>query len=371
MIHNETKVDRSEHPKPMWAVFLLLGILTLGIGVGLLLLQQYLSGVEIGPEHGADDPSNLHLLAFPLLLVAASFLLAAAKKGFASLSDAHSDDAERVAECGNARGGSRRLTLGVRLALLFHAPGRVQMGWAFFVGFAILFFMLGGPTAVVDLRPSKEQRVIGQVIKVEGLDHWQFTRQVYEYTFRYEREGRTRTGKAHTAGRRHNVGDSVEILVNPDRADAARIAGTRRQPVSWWVLAIPLGVLLLLPVGIIGNYIFNFRILNLARHGLITTATRQVDGESPRSANAPPVPTFRFQVDEQMYTVDRRSWVSGHAETIRVLYSPENPSRNVGLEGSRSSMLLGLANPWPLCLVGILVPAACIAALVWLWTTTS
>lgn len=374
MIHRRVKIDGTGLPKPMWAVYLLLGILTLAIGSGLLLLQHYFSGVEIGPEHGADDPSNLHLLAFPLFLIAGAFLLAAVNRGLASGSDARSVDGVQLANSlGPLGDGPRRLTPSVTFAILFRLPTSIQLGWAFFVGFAFCFYVLGGPTAVGDLWPSHEKRVKGEVVKVAGLEQWEFMRQVYEYTFRYELAGTTSTGKSHAAGRRYNVGDPVEILIDPSRPDASRIADTRRQSVSWWVLAIPLGVLLLLPVGIIGNCIFNFRVLYFVRNGLIATATRYTQRETPTSATGAPAQAspskYIFQVDGQTYTVDRRSWVSGRSETVPVLYSPENPLCNVGLDGRRSAMLLGAASPWPLCLIGVLVPTACIAALMWLWTT--
>jgi hypothetical protein len=266
----------------MWIVYLLFGMVALGIGVGLLLLQHYLSGVEVGPEHGMDDPSNLHLVAFPFLVIAAAFLLAIANKVLASGSQTGSTDGEQtVSRLHDSDDGSQRIPVGVRFAVLFHLPGMVQLGWAFFMGFAFLFLMLEGPAAIV-----------------------------------------------------------------------------------------PLGILLTLPVGIVGNYIFNLRVLRLVRNGRIATATGDVQWESPASGpgSTERASSYKFLVDGQIYTVDRRSWVSGRAKTIPVLYSPENPSRNVGLEGRRSAVLLRDASPWPLCLIGVLVPTACIAALVWLWT---
>jgi hypothetical protein len=312
------------------------------------------------------------LLGFLFLVIAAAFLLGAAKRVLASGSDAHGTDAKRTPQCPETGSDApSRLRPGVLLALLFTTPKQVQFAWAFFMGFAIVFTVMEGPAALRDLWPSEEKRVEGEITRVEGLDQREFGRRVYEYEFRYELDGRMRTGKSHTVKQRYNVGDRVDIVLDPGRPDAATIADTRRRNMSWWVLAIPLGVLLLLSVGIVGNYAFNIRTLSLARKGLFATAARRppgqvVDPNDPAAVRAA-VSKYEFQVGEQTYLVDHRSWATGDAKTIPVLFAPKNPARNVGLDDRRWAMLVGVTSPWPLCVAGMIVPLACIAALVWLW----
>jgi hypothetical protein len=319
-------------------------------------------------EHGTTGARNLQLMAFPFVVIAAAFLLAAAKKVLASKSIGG-----QCAEISPDTLGDvpRRLKLGARLAIFFTTPTQIQLAWAFFMGFAIVFTMLEGPAAVRERGPADTDRMTGEVTRVEQLDQREFTRPVYEYEFRYELDGKTRTGKSHTVGQRFDVGDSVEIVLDPQRPDSARIAHTRRRFAPLWVIAVPLVVMLLLGVGIVGNYAFNFRTLYLARNGLVAIATRRVQGtDSDLADTVSPRATlskYEFQVGKQTYPVDPRSWLTGQAETIPVLYAPHNPARNVGLGERAWAMLSGTTSPWPLCLSGMLVPVACFAALAWLW----
>lgn len=323
-------------------------------------------------QRGAAGAGTLRLLAFPFLAIAAAFLFAAAKNAWPSVSRVLAGGGLASGQSSSELAGPpRRIGPVTAGAILFHAPGQVQLAWAFFVGFAIVFTTLEGPAVLRELWPSDEARVEGEVTRVKGLEQWEFTRQVFEYEFRYPWDGKTRTGTSHTVGQRYEVGDLVEIVLNSQLPDSARIADTRRRFAPWWVVAIPFGVMLLLSVGIVGSYVFNLRWLILARNGLVATATRREPGDPAGSAEAASsraaMSKYEFQVGGETVFVDPRSMVGGEAKTIHVLYDPRKPARNVGIGDRTCSILSGTVNPWPRCLVGMLVPAACVSALVWLW----
>jgi nitrate reductase NapE component len=232
--------------------------------------------------------------------------------------------------------------------------------------------MMEGPQMLRDLWPSSKVKVSGEVTRVAPLDQHELHRQVYQYEFRYELDGHEHTGKSNRAGRKHEVGDTVDIVVDPARPDSARIDGTRRREVPMWVAGMFGSVLPLLGIGLVGNYLFNLRWLRLIRGAEATQAWPRkgspkdldpTDSQSARNA----LSRHQFELGDQMYFVDPRSWAHAEDGPIAVLYDPMRPGLNLGLDTRHAAMLSGRQYAWGVCLGEMLVPVACVGGLIWLW----
>lgn len=323
-------------------------------------------------EHGLSGARNLTLMAFPFLAISAAMLMAALNRLLDLRGTAREGDGNIPATIpAELEVPPRHFGLGLALATLVHTPKGIQLAWAFLVGFAYVFTILGGPIAFSDLLPAARKHVAGEVTRVATGDQVELKQQVREYEFQFKVGDTMRTGRSHSAWHRYAVGDSVEVVYDPRHPDSARIAGTRRYFAPIWVIAIPLAVVALLGLGIVGSYMFNFRVLSLLRRGRIAMADPRVP-ESDATTSPDTAPSretlvrHEFCVNGARYLVDLRAGAVATA-SVPVLYAPEMPTRNCALDASRIEMLTRRKYPWPSFLLGVFAPILSIGAMVWLW----
>lgn len=330
------------------------------------------SNAVLDREHGASAAGNLLLLAFPFLFIGVAFCFAVGTKFLAPWLEGPKTQHPSTESGSAVPAAPRKIGVVRAFAYLFSVSREVELAWAFFVGFAFVFRIFDGPSALADLWPSKTATLPATITQVTADDQFVLHEQQFEYTFRFEALGSSRTGASVAEGGLYKVGDQARVVFDPARPDAAHLASARRYAVPVGVMVIPGLVLVLLAVGIVGSYLFNFRSLWLLRGGQIATARRNDDAR-PQAANAPlrnPAAWSRheFDVDGQVVRVDLRSHVPRTAETVSVLYDPRRPQRNMAIGDRQKSILFGASNLYAHELVvGIVVPGVALGAVAWLW----
>jgi hypothetical protein len=267
-------------------------------------------------EHGTTGARNLRLLAFPFLFIGGAGAVLMVGSATATLFPRRRT---RVPGTGNLLAPPRSLGAGQALALLLITPGDVKVAWGFFVGFAFVFTILGGPTALHDLWP-------------------------------------------------HHANGATDTNEQLNQAESPSSARAERNYPPIWVSAIPLLVLALLALGIGGNYTFNASTLGVARWGDAVEARRVEkkpdDSIDHRPGNAA-VFEHVFEANGASHRVDPRSHLSLESLGATVLYSPRNPKCNLGLNDSRKAILLGERNPWMAAVREAFVPGTCLVAIAW------
>jgi hypothetical protein len=316
-------------------------------------------------DHGTAGANNLRLLAFPFLFLGGGAFLVLA---WIVASSTRIQRRPRGLPLEMALKKPRRMGVGQTLAFLLITPGDVKFAWAFFVGFAFVFTILGGPTALWDLLPTRGRRAVGQITHVGPTDSRELGQTVYEYEFRFEADGQTHTGKSLTRGRRYGAGDRVDVAFDRDHPEAAVMRSARRSYAPIWVSAIPLLVLMLLGLGIGGNYAFNMTTLRLFWRGDLIKARRveKIADESVAEGQTKSIRIeYVFDAHHASHRVEPRSHLSPEATIATVLYHPRNPKRNLGVNDERLAILMGKQNPWLAAANGAVVPITCLAAIAW------
>ncbi|MCL4694175.1 MAG: DUF3592 domain-containing protein, partial [Candidatus Hydrogenedentes bacterium] len=319
-------------------------------------------------QHGAGGARNVRLLSFPFLFAGGAFYVSEILRWFRSRSPADAGVAAGIDPL-DLPPPPRRAGLGMRLAIVVGAPGMTQLAWAFLVGFVFVFRIMEGPAMLRDLWPSGEFRTQGIVTKVTPLETYEFEQQVYAFTFEYEIDGVSQRRESHARGNRHDVGDRVEIVVDPERPETARIEGSRSREVPLWVALLFGAPVPLLAFGVVAGYVFNFRSVGLLRKGVLTHARRVSAASAPMPDGADPyanLPKFFFTVDGAQHRVDPRSHVPSNEDEVAVLYDPGNPALNLGLNPHQLAILHGGKSAWAAAIASLTIPATCISVIAWL-----
>ncbi|GMV95284.1 MAG: hypothetical protein AMXMBFR82_50620 [Candidatus Hydrogenedentota bacterium] len=320
-------------------------------------------------EHGSAGARNIRLLSFPFLFAGAAFYVSEILGWFRSRSPADAAVAAGIDPL-DLPPPPRRAGIGRCLAIVVGAPVMTQLAWAFLVGFVFVFRIMEGPAMLRDLWPSSEQRAQGIVTKVTPLDTYEFEQQVYAFTFEYDMDGISQRGESHARGNRYDAGDRVEIVVDPERPETARIEGSRNREVPLWVALIFGAPVPLLAFGIVAGYVSNFRSVGLLRNGVLTRARRVSAASAPMPDGADPyanLPKFFFAVDGAQHRVDPRSHVPSNEDEVAVLYDPRNPALNLGLNPHQLAILRGGKSAWAAVIASLAIPAICVSVIAWLF----
>lgn len=205
-------------------------------------------------DHGADAPRRMWLLAFPFVSAGLGFglmLIAAVVGGRRSATDAPKP--EPLAITTTPGPPPRRVPWRTRMVVLA-GPVSSQLAWLFVVGFTYVFILLDGPAIYGGLLDvwSDKATVRAKVTDVRAQDEREFYATVYQNTVTYNVGGKTYTSDSFTRGRKYQEGDQVTVTYKTDNPQQATIEGARSSNFPWWVSSIPLGVLLLLAVGLVG-----------------------------------------------------------------------------------------------------------------------
>lgn len=266
----------------------------------------------------------------------------------------------------------RKIPLAARIAVIAGPLGS-QIAWFFLVGFVFVFVIMDGPASWSRLfRLTVDQETVtGRVIDVRQLESYELSVPVYQYQIEYEAAGGTHRGSSYTRGRKYGTGDEVPIVFDAGRPERGTIAGARVSELTWWHSAIPLGVVVLLVVGLVGMYRHGLRVAWLLRHGVRTTARRFSAG-SGRAADDDPVEDgvatmvtrHAFEVRGGRFLAKRYSPANKKIDDdeVAILYNPRRPKQNVILSEhlaetmatSRSTATLMVqCAAGPLSLIGI------------------
>jgi hypothetical protein len=232
-------------------------------------------------------------------------------------------------------------------AVVLAGPRNLQFAWLFVVGFSYLFVaFFEGPAAFADLLNWNRgtELTTGQVTYVHSLNQEELDELVYEYGFTYEVDGNTYASKSYTRGRQYKEGDTVPVEYDPMLPSSAGISGARRQNLTWWYGAIPLGVLVLLALGLVGMYWHSFRTLRVLRSGLVGKATRREQvaaGADDFVTAVAALSPYEFHVAGRNYRARHYCPDSGKQDSTDVilLYDPKSPKRNVIFDEHLSGLL--------------------------------
>jgi hypothetical protein len=213
----------------------------------------------------------------------------------------------------------------------------LQFAWLFVVGFNYVFVaFFDGPAAFGELFDSKRgaARTTGQITHVQPLSQQELEETVYEYEFTYKVDGIAHAATSYTRGRQYKERDSVSVEYDPANPTSAGIAGARRQNLTWWYSAIPLGVLVLLTLGLIGMYWHSYRTLRVLRTGAVGKATRRaqvVGGAEDFVTAVAALSPYEFYVGGCNYRARHYCPDSGKQDSteVIVIYDPTSPRRNV------------------------------------------
>lgn len=334
-------------------------------------------------NHGADAPRRMWLLAFPFVCVGVGFsvVLVGAVAG-SRRNDLAAGSGSR-SELTSAPGPPPRYVPWRTRAIVLAGPAGSQIAWLFVVAFTFVFIILDGPAAyarLFDLWPNKELAK-GRVTGVRELDEREAYVSIYQYTIVYEVDGQSYTSDSYTRGRKFKDGDEVDIEYDPAAPAKGMIAGTRPSNFVWWHSAIPLGVLLLLGLGLGGMYVHNVRALWLLRHGQVAHA-RWIEpqpGSQESHDDASQIPSmhsnYHFDIDGRFYRARmhspgsrfarrRESSSASQDDAAIVLYNPRKPAHNIIVNGGLADLIDGCRTPWdhvihcapaPLALLALLV----------------
>ncbi|MCP4248614.1 MAG: DUF3592 domain-containing protein [bacterium] len=316
-------------------------------------------------DHGADAPRRMWLLAFPFTCVGLGFGLALAITFIGGRRSVKTESSAEPSELTSRPGAPPRDLPWLTRAVVLAGPASSQMAWLFVVGFIYVFIILDGPASyarLFDLWPA-ETTAVGRVTDARELDEREMYVSIYQYTIQYEVDGQAYTSDSYTRGKRYEEGDEVAVTYDPAIPDEGTIAGTRPSNFTWWHSAIPLGVLLLLAVGLVGMYVHNLRVLGLLRRGQVTRARWQEpppsdpeDREDPGQI-ASMFSDFHFEIAGRSYRAKkyspgtkfrRRPSASAPdpADELVVLYNADKPAHNIILNGALADLIDGCRSVW-------------------------
>ncbi len=293
-------------------------------------------------DHAAKAARNLWLLAFPFLCIGVGFcyLLLSTFMRVTARDDAHAP---------LQTSPPRHIGL-LRSAAVLAGPASAQVAWLFVVSFLFVFVMLDGPASYARLFTQVRQtQTTGQITDARVIDQHELSVPVYQYTFTYSVGDQAYTGQSFTRGQRFREGESVSITYDPANPATASIAGARPSSFTWWHSLIPLGVLLLLALGLGGMYVNSVRALRLCRHGHVARAHRGAGSGQTDPDLATMVSDFYSEANGHRYPA---RWYSPgkHGRPRRrlagepvldVLYDPLAPHRNVVIEDALDEVLRG------------------------------
>lgn len=296
-------------------------------------------------EHGADSPRRMWLLAFPFTCIGLGFGLALVLTFIDERFKFRKkrDEAPPAMDILNQR-PPRRISILTRASVLAGRSAS-QVPWMFFVGFSFVFVILDGPASYARLFQWRQDAatVIGRVTEVRELDQRELSIPVYAFSFTYDVNGQSYSGKSYMRGEQYDAGEEVIVTIDPASPADGVIEGARSSSFTWWHSAIPLGVLLLLALGLAGMYWHNYQILRLLRHGELARASLK-PRESDKSDDLPPtalgLSNYAFELDGRTYRVRRitnggtkqRGQKRDDAtsdEEVDVLYRRDKPKRNI------------------------------------------
>lgn len=294
-------------------------------------------------HHGADAPRRMWLLAFPFTCVGLVFLVMLIAS---LLPGTPSPPGDIDIESSGARfeqAPPRNISLLTRLSILSGTTSS-QLVWFFLVGFVFVFIILDGPASYARLFNWHigEASTTGRVIDAREIDAREFHAIVHQFRVAYDVDGSTYETIGFARGEPYDEGETVEVLYDPDAPSKGRIAGMRESEFTWWHSLIPLGVVLLLLLGIQGMYRRNYRVQWLLKHGLVTR-TRWVapDPSDPDDElqRATLISHYCFDVNGRTYRAmhydapakarRRTKPDDGEAAAPRVLYRAGKPKWNV------------------------------------------
>ncbi|MEX2188647.1 MAG: hypothetical protein WD875_17700, partial [Pirellulales bacterium] len=167
----------------------------------------------------------------------------------------------------------RKVSL-LQRAVVMSGPLGTQMAWLFVVGFTFVFTILDGPNQFAQLiwPELRDGEVVGQVISVRKLDSRELSIPLYEYDVAYEVDAARYAITGVARGQQHDKGDQVDVTFPSGQPGKGIIANARESEFLWWHGAIPLGVLVLLALGLAGMFWHNFRVVRLLSRGGVTRA---------------------------------------------------------------------------------------------------
>lgn len=349
-------------------------------------------------DRGQDGPRRMWMLAYPFICTGMGFWLvlvgAFTGRSKDEPCELHPDVRALIARPGPP---PRRIPWRTRAAILAGPPGS-QYAWMFLVGFGYLFVLMDGPAAYARLFDStaNKKRVFGRVTDVIATQSREMYATLYENRIAYEIDGRKYTSGSFTRGRPYDQGEEVPILFHPDQPEKGVIEGARASEMAWWISAIPLGIVLLLLLGLFFMYRHSFRVLRLLRHGQVARARWK---EPPKSTDADAgaggdqiqtlLSEYHFEAAGRTYRAimhspgkrrrHRRSDATEHADSSEatgppladdealVLYNPRNPKRNVLLTGPLAEQLRAWVTPGDHVMQCISAPLAILAIVVLLY----
>ncbi|GJM25134.1 MAG: hypothetical protein DHS20C16_15490 [Phycisphaerae bacterium] len=307
-------------------------------------------------EHAANATWRLWMLAFPFVCTGIGFGLMMLRVGVVALFENRTKETSGIPNhvTGNKE-PPRSIPWHTQIAVLAGATG-MQVAWLFVVAFFFVFIMLDGPgcwARLFDVIPT-DLTVQGKITDVIDADAEEFGITVYQNLVEYEVDGQKYSGDSFTRGRRHSVGDVVEVNCDSDDPANGSIGGARPSEFSWWHSSIPLGVLVLLLFGLGCMYKQNIRALWLMRVGKLATARRlqgMTASEQIEESHASQASQFYFEHDQgyiqaKWYSPPnqkKKKWQRAN-ESVRVLYHPNQPKNNVILDDELTGVTAGTRN---------------------------
>jgi hypothetical protein len=327
-------------------------------------------------DHGRENARGLLLLAYPFLCIGAGFSLGVLRWFAGDQTTTKGESSEEVALAPTktkrrhkksdkrasresrstmppsmlAKPGPPPRKLGwLNSAVVLAGPRNLQIAWLFVVGFSYIFVALNGPASFAALLDSRRDlaQTIGQITYVHPLGQEELDEIVYEYGFAYDVNGSPYMGKSYTRGREYSEGNSVSVQYDPAEPSYAVIVGARRHNLTWWYGALPLGVLVLLAIGLAGMYWHSFRTLQVLRQGESAKATLRppavIGAERPPDFATVVAATSRYEFFAAGYTYPARHYChdSGKEEAseVVVVYDPGSPKRNVIFDEHLSGLI--------------------------------
>ncbi|HPF41676.1 MAG TPA: DUF3592 domain-containing protein [Phycisphaerae bacterium] len=303
-------------------------------------------------DHGADAPRRMWLLAFPFTSVGLAFLVFGVSACLGGATQPSPGDPIAEATALLEQAPPRNIPLLTRLALLA-GPSTDQIVWLFFVGFAYVFIIMDGPASYARLlnlsRPNAT--TIGHVTDVRDAAQEELFVGVNQFNVEYSVDGQTYATKGFLRGKPYDVGDEVRVEYDEENPAAGGLAGARATSMTWWHSAIPLGVLMLLGLGIVGMYGRNYRLQRLIRRGHIARARPRPLSYDESIRPSMTLSNFEFEADGKVFpaklfsprTVNSKGEVNptddeSESPAPLVLYDAGRPKRNILV--ARSLMML-------------------------------
>ncbi|MCB9851631.1 MAG: DUF3592 domain-containing protein [Phycisphaerales bacterium] len=303
-------------------------------------------------EHGADAPRRMWLLAFPFTCVGLGFCFALIGSLVGEKRGAATDVESATAQLAG-RPLPRRLPLLTQLSVLT-GPTSAQLVWLFVVGFAYVFIILDGPASYARLFQwnSSQRTTDGRVLDSREIDQRELGVDIYKVKVAYVVDDTSYENDSYVRGDEFSEGDAVTVSFDPSDPGHGVIPGARRSGFTWWHSAIPLGVLLLLGLGLLLMYRRNYGVLKLLKRGRAAPARWNTQSKAPDDEiqAATLVTNYQFDVAGNTYSAlqytapakgKRRRVRTQTAATdcVTVLYDPRSPKRNVIVDAALIEMI--------------------------------